>query len=237
MALPILETATYELTLPSRDEVLQFRPFLVKEEKVLLMANEEGKQISTAIKEVIKACTFNKWDVDTAPLFDVEYVFLKIRAKSVGEIQKLKLLCPDDKETYAEAEIDLSEVDVQVDDNHSNKILVDEERNLGVVFKYPNVEMMDYDFGEEGKVNMKMIMEMIIDCVDHVFEGDKLYPGKDVTRKEMIDFFDSMNPNAFVKIQDFFLDMPRLRHTVEVENPKTGVKSNVVLQGVRDFFA
>ena len=201
------------------------------------MANEEGKRISTAIKEVIKACTFNKWDVDTAPLFDVEYVFLKIRAKSVGEIQKLKLLCPDDKETYAEAEIDLSEVDVQVDDNHSNKILVDEERNLGVVFKYPNVEMMDYDFGEEGKVNMKMIMEMIIDCVDHVFEGDKLYPGKDVTRKEMIDFFDSMNPNAFVKIQDFFLDMPRLRHTVEVENPKTGVKSNVVLQGVRDFFA
>ena len=155
----------------------------------------------------------------------------------MGEIQKLKLLCPDDKETYAEAEIDLSEVDVQVDDNHSNKILVDEERNLGVVFKYPNVEMMDYDFGEEGKVNMKMIMEMIIDCVDHVFEGDKLYPGKDVTRKEMIDFFDSMNPNAFVKIQDFFLDMPRLRHTVEVENPKTGVKSNVVLQGVRDFFA
>tara|TARA_B100000519_G_scaffold194259_1_gene197794 strand:+ start:840 stop:1553 length:714 start_codon:yes stop_codon:yes gene_type:complete len=237
MALPKVETPTYELTLPSRDEVLQFRPFLVKEEKVLLMANEEGKQISTAIKEVIKACTFNKWDVDTAPLFDVEYVFLKIRAKSVGEIQKLKLLCPDDKETYAEAEIDLSEVDVQVDDNHSNKILVDEERNLGVVFKYPNVEMMDYDFGEEGKVNMKMIMEMIIDCVDHVFEGDKLYPGKDVTRKEMIDFFDSMNPNSFVKIQDFFLDMPRLRHTVEVENPKTGVKSNVVLQGVRDFFA
>ena len=237
MALPKVETPSYELTLPSRDEVLQFRPFLVKEEKVLLMANEEGKQISTAIKEVIKACTFNKWDVDTAPLFDVEYVFLKIRAKSVGEIQKLKLLCPDDKETYAEAEIDLSEVDVQVDDNHSNKILVDEERNLGVVFKYPNVEMMDYDFGEEGKVNMKMIMEMIIDCVDHVFEGDKLYPGKDVTRKEMIDFFDSMNPNAFVKIQDFFLDMPRLRHTVEVENPKTGVKSNVVLQGVRDFFA
>ena len=159
MALPKVETPTYELTLPSRDEVLQFRPFLVKEEKVLLMANEEGKQISTAIKEVIKACTFNKWDVDTAPLFDVEYVFLKIRAKSVGEIQKLKLLCPDDKETYAEAEIDLSEVDVQVDDNHSNKILVDEERNLGVVFKYPNVEMMDYDFGEEGKVNMKMIME------------------------------------------------------------------------------
>ena len=237
MALPKVETPTYELTLPSKDEVLQFRPFLVKEEKVLLMANEEGKQISTAIKEVIKACTFNKWDVDTAPLFDVEYVFLKIRAKSVGEIQKLKLLCPDDKETYAEAEIDLSEVDVQVDDNHSNKILVDEERNLGVVFKYPNVEMMDYDFGEEGKVNMKMIMEMIIDCVDHVFEGDKLYPGKDVTRKEMIDFFDSMNPNAFVKIQDFFLDMARLRHTVEVENPKTGVKSNVVLQGVRDFFA
>ena len=237
MALPKVETPTYELTLPSRDEVLQFRPFLVKEEKVLLMANEEGKRISTAIKEVIKACTFNKWDVDTAPLFDVEYVFLKIRAKSVGEIQKLKLLCPDDKETYAEAEIDLSEVDVQVDDNHSNKILVDEERNLGVVFKYPNVEMMDYDFGEEGKVNMKMIMEMIIDCVDHVFEGDKLYPGKDVTRKEMIDFFDSMNPNAFVEIQDFFLDMPRLRHTVEVENPKTGVKSNVVLQGVRDFFA
>ena len=237
MALTKVETPTYELTLPSRDEVLQFRPFLVKEEKVLLMANEEGKQISTAIKEVIKACTFNKWDVDTAPLFDVEYVFLKIRAKSVCEIQKLKLLCPDDKETYAEAEIDLSEVDVQVDDNHSNKILVDEERNLGVVFKYPNVEMMDYDFGEEGKVNMKMIMEMIIDCVDHVFEGDKLYPGKDVTRKEMIDFFDSMNPNAFVKIQDFFLDMARLRHTVEVENPKTGVKSNVVLQGVRDFFA
>jgi len=237
MALPKVETPTYELTLPSRDEVIQYRPFLVKEEKILLLAQEEGdyKGIQTAIRKICESCTFNKWDVATAPMFDVEYVFLNIRAKSVGEVQKLKILCPDDKETYGQVEVNLSEVEVQVDDTHTNKVVIDDTRNLGVVFRYPTL----LDMGEEvaaEKTDINHIMKLIIKSVDHIFEGDKIYPAKDATEQEMMEFFEELNQEDFSKVRVFFETMPRLRHEVEVENPKTKVKSNVVLQGIKDFF-
>ena len=144
MALPKLTTPIYELVLPSTDKTVKFRPFLVKEEKLLLIAmeSENDKNIADAIKEVIKNCTFDGLNVETLPVFDLEYVFLQIRAKSVGEISKFKILCPDDKKTYADVEVDLTKIDVQVDDKHTNKIVLDEKRKLGMVLKYPSLALL-----------------------------------------------------------------------------------------------
>ena len=141
MALPIVETATYELTLPSKDVKVKFRPFLVREEKILLQALESGedKDMTNALKQIVHSCTFGKVNIDTLPLFDVEFIFLQIRAKSVGEIAKLKLLCPDDSKTYAEVEIDLSKVEVHVDDDHTNNIVIDEKKKIGVILSYPTI--------------------------------------------------------------------------------------------------
>ena len=142
MTLPSVETPRYELTLPSTDKVVQYRPFLVREEKILLVAMESNnnKEILNATKEILRACTFEKIDVDTLPIFDIEYIFLQIRSKSVGEIAKFKMLCPDDKETYADVEVDLTKVNVQVDDAHTNNVLIDENRKLGIVFNYPTLK-------------------------------------------------------------------------------------------------
>ena len=152
MALPILETATYELTLPSKDVKVKFRPFLVKEEKILLQALESGsnKEMTSALKQIVHACTMGAIDINTLPIFDVEYIFLQIRAKSVGEITKLKLLCPDDKKTYAEVEIDLSKVEVHVDENHSNNIVVDEKKKIGLIMSYPTINSVDPEDNTKG---------------------------------------------------------------------------------------
>jgi len=236
MALPKVASPRYELTLPSEDKVIQYRPFLVKEEKLLLMAMEEDKNngIVKAVTDICESCTFGNWDVAKAPMFDIEYVFLNIRAKSVGEVQKVKVLCPDDKKTYADVEVDLNEVNVQVDDSHTNRIIFDESRQLGVVFKYPTIDLMKNDVDTN---NVDSIMKMVIHCVDHIFEGEKIYPAKDTTEKEMLEFFEELEQTAFARVQGFFTTMPRLRHEVKVKNPKTGIESEVVLQGINDFFA
>lgn len=144
MALPKVETPTYELTLPSIDKKVKYRPFLVKEEKILLMALESQKEseVYDATKQIVDSCTFNELAVEGLPMFDLEFLFLNIRAKSVGEISKFKVLCPDDKKTYADVELDLTKVEVQVDDEHTNKIIVDEKRQLGVVLKYPTMQVL-----------------------------------------------------------------------------------------------
>ena len=148
MTLPSIETPRYELTLPSTDKVIKYRPFLVKEEKILLVAMEsnDNKEILNAIREILTACTYEEIDVNTLPIFDIEYIFLQIRSKSVGEVSKVKLLCPDDKETYADVEIDLTKVNVQVDDAHTNNVLIDENRKLGIVFNYPTLGMTKAGF-------------------------------------------------------------------------------------------
>ena len=237
MTLPSIETPRYELTLPSTDKVIKYRPFLVKEEKILLVAMEsnDNKEILNAIREILTACTYEEIDVNTLPIFDIEFIFLQIRSKSVGEVSKVKLLCPDDKETYADVEIDLTKVNVQVDDAHSNNVLIDENRKLGIVFNYPTLEMTKAGFNVTD-TDIDSLFEIMANSINHIYEGDKIYPSKDSTKEEMKKFLEGLPQTAFNKIKTFFETMPQLRHSVEVENPKTKVKSTIVLQGIRDFF-
>lgn len=237
MALPKIETPTYTMVLPSREGEIKFRPFTVKEEKILMIAAETGEQkdMLRAMSDVIKSCTYDVVICDDLPVFDIEYIFLQLRAKSVGEIAKFRVLCPDDMETYTEIEIDLTKVDVQVDDDHDNKVVIDEKRNLGVVFDYPTLST--YDISKDiDTVNTEDVFNLIYSCVNHIYEGDKIYPGKDSTLKEKKEFFESISQKNLVDIRKFFDSIPRLKQEVEVENPKTKVKSIVTLKGLQDFF-
>ena len=237
MALPKIETPTYTMVLPSREGEIKFRPFTVKEEKILMIAAETGEQkdMLRAMSDVIKSCTYDVVICDDLPVFDIEYIFLQLRAKSVGEIAKFRVLCPDDMETYTEIEIDLTKVDVQVDDDHDNKVVIDEKRNLGVVFDYPTLST--YDISKDiDTVNTEDVFNLIYSCVNHIYEGDKIYPGKDSTLKEKKEFFESIIQKNLVDIRKFFDSIPRLKQEVEVENPKTKVKSIVTLKGLQDFF-
>ena len=237
MALPILETATYELTLPSADVTVKYRPFLVKEEKVLLQALESNDdvEIKNAIKNIVNTCTFGQLDASLLPTFDLEYVFLQIRSKSVGEIAKVRLRCPDDNETYVTKEIDLTKVDVEVDDSHNNKIIINKEKNIGIVMKYPTIDSVDPKKNVKG-MKTEQAFEMITSCIHSIFEGEQEHKVKDYSKKEITDFLDSLDRKAFDEINKFFETMPQLRHEVEIENPKTKVKSTVVMKGAQDFF-
>ena len=237
MALPKIEPPTYTMVLPSREGEIKFRPFTVKEEKILMIAAETGEQkdMLSAMSDVIKSCTYDVVICDNLPVFDIEYIFLQLRAKSVGEIAKFRVLCPDDMETYTEIEIDLTKVDVQVDDDHDNKVVIDEKRNLGVVFDYPTLST--YDISKDiDTVSTEDVFNLIYSCVNHIYEGDKIYPGKDSTLKEKKEFFESISQKNLVDIRKFFDSIPRLKQEVEVENPKTKVKSIVTLKGLQDFF-
>jgi|TARA_R110000803_G_scaffold43645_1_gene92926 hypothetical protein len=237
MALPILETQSFDLTLPSADVKVKFRPFLVKEEKVLLQAleSEDQKQVVNALKEIVSACTFGTLVVDDLPTFDLEYIFLNIRAKSVGEVAKLKILCPDDKKTYADVEVDLTKIEVQVDDSHTNNIVVDKDKKIGIIMKYPTLSAVDpsMDFTKE---QTNKIFDLIANSIYQIYEGDKIYNTTDYTKEELNKFIESLSTTAFSDIQNFYTTMPKLIHEIEVENPKTKVKSNVTLQGLTDFF-
>ena len=237
MALPKLNTPTYELEIPSTDEKIKYRPFLVKEEKILMIAMEskDNAQIINAVKDIVLSCTFEKVDVSTMPMFDMEYIFLNIRAKSVGEVSKLKLLCPDDKKTYADVELDLTEVKVQVDDNHTNKIELTDD--MGMIMTYPTID----SFLESGieTINANNMLDVIGSCVLQIYEnnGEKVYQAKDQTKKELTEFIESMNSGQFKKLQSFFDTMPKLKHTIKVKNPKTKKTNDVTLTGLNDFFA
>ena len=237
MALPKLNTPTYELEVPSTDEKIKYRPFLVKEEKILLMAMEskDNAQIINAVKDIVSSCTFEKLNVATMPMFDMEYIFLNIRAKSVGEISKLKVLCPDDKKTYASVELDLTKVEVQVGDDHSNKIELTDD--MGIIMTYPTID----SFLESGieTVNASNMLDVVGSCVLQIYEqkGEKVYQAKDQTKKELTEFIESMNSGQFKKLQSFFDTMPKLTHTIQVKNPKTKKTSDVKLTGLNDFFA
>ncbi len=174
MALPTIETPRYELTLPSSDVQVQFRPFLVKEEKLLLVAMEskDNNEIVNATKGILTTCTFDKLDIDTLPMFDIEYLLLQIRSKSVGEVANFKVICPDDKMTAADVELDLSTVEVQVDDDHNNKVVIDEERKLGLVLNYPSLGITKAGF-DMNKENVDTMFSVVASCIDHIYEGDK----------------------------------------------------------------
>ena len=236
MALPKLTTPTYELEIPSTDAKIKYRPFLVKEEKILMMAMESKKNpdIVQAVKDIVSECTFNKIDLSDLPMFDVEYIFLQIRSKSVGEVSKLKLLCPDDGVTYADLELDLSEVKVQVGDDHTNKITLD--NGMGMIMKYPTID----SFKDSGiqDINATNMLEVIGACIQQIYEeeGKKTYDPKDQTQKEVTDFIEQLTTKQFQNVQSFFDTMPKLKHTVKIKNPKTKVESEVVLSGLNDFF-
>ena len=237
MALPKLNTPTYELEVPSTDDKIKYRPFLVKEEKILLMAIESTKneEIVRAVKDIVSECTFNKLDVANMPMFDVEYIFLNIRAKSVGETSKIKVLAPDDKKTYIETEVNLTDVQVQVDDDHTNKIELTDD--MGIIMTYPTID----SFQEAGIQNVKAsnMLDIIASCILQIYEnkGEKVYQAKDQTKKELTEFIEQLNTKQFRELQKFFDTMPKLKHTIKVKNPKTKKSSDVVLQGLNDFFA
>jgi len=238
MALPKLNTPTYELEIPSTDEKLKYRPFLVKEEKILMMALEtkDNTQIVNAVKDIVSECTFNKIKISTMPMFDTEYIFLQIRSKSVGEVSKLKLLCPDgDGKTYADVELDLNEVKVQVGDDHTNKIELTDD--MGVIMTYPNID----SFSDSGikDINASNMLDVIGSCILQIYEekGEKIYEAKDQTKKELTEFIESMNTKQFQDIQKFFDTMPKLKHEIKVKNPKTKKESKITLTGLNDFFA
>jgi hypothetical protein len=237
MALPVLETNTFELTLPSSEVTVKYRPFIVKEEKILLQAMEtqEQKQIVNALKNIVSVCTFGQLNVDELPTFDLEYVFLKIRSKSVGEIANLKILCPDDKKTYADVEVDLSTVDVHVDDEHRNTIVVDEDKKISVLMKYPTLASVD-PTKDYSKQDTKALFSVISDGIYQIIEGETIHQAKDYTKEELDKFIESISSASFKKIQKFYETMPKLMHEVEVENPKTKVKSKITLSGLSDFF-
>ena len=236
MALPKLTTPTYELEIPSTDEKIKYRPFLVKEEKILMMAMESktSADITQAVKDIVTECTFNKVKIDDMPMFDVEYIFLQIRSKSVGEVSKLKLLCPDDKKTYADVELDLNEVKVQVGDNHTNKI--DLGNDMGMIMKYPTID----SFSETGirDITPDNMLDVIGSCILQIFEkkGEKVYDTKDQTKKEVTDFIEQLNTKQFKDVQKFFETMPKLKHTIKIKNPKTKKESEITLTGLNDFF-
>ena len=235
MALPVLETNTFELTLPSSDVKVKYRPFLVKEEKILLLAmeSEDTAEVTKALKEIVHTCTFGTINVDALPTFDLEYMFLNIRAKSVGEVAKLKLLCPDDKETYANVEVDLSKVEVQVDDKHSNEIQINDK--IKMVMKYPTINSFDPSV-DATKLKTEQLFDIIADTVYEIYDGETVHKGMDYSKEEMKNFIESLTSEHFNKIQQFFNTMPRLQHELEIENPKTKVKSKVVLSGLQSFF-
>jgi hypothetical protein len=236
MALPKLTTPTYELELPSTDEKVKYRPFLVKEEKILMMAMESksSADITQAVKDIVNECTFNKIDISSMPMFDVEYIFLQIRSKSVGEVSKLKLLCPDDGKTYADVELDLNQVKVQVGDDHTNKIELGDDK--GMIMRYPTID----SFKESGIKNITAtnMLEVISTCILQIYEekGKKVYDPKDQTQKELTDFIEQLNTKQFKDVQNFFETMPKLKHEITIKNPKTKKESKITLTGLNDFF-
>ena len=237
MALPIANVAQYELTLPSQQKKIKYRPFLVKEEKILLMALETQKpeDMLEAVKNIVKSCTFNEINPEDYPLFDLEYIFLQIRSKSVGEISKIKVLCPDDKKTYEKIEVDLSKVEVYVEDDHSNNIVIDEDRKLGVVLKYPSLKIINSGI-LTGDVKLEQMYELIVNSIEQIYEGDKVHMAKDTDKKELEDFVNNLSGEQMKNIQKFFETMPRLEQKVKVTNSNTKVESEVTLKGLADFF-
>ena len=234
MALPKLNTPVHVLKLPSTGEEIKFRPFLVKEQKLLMLAqeSEDDKQIFEAMTTIIKSCTFDKVDTNTSPLFDIEYIFLKLRAKSVGEKAKLRLLCPDDEKTYVNKEIDLDKIEIQMTEGHTNIANITDK--IKIVMKYPrladmrNVEQMNVS-------SMTQAFTILKHCIWEVHDGEKVYNRIDISEKDIEEFIDSFDTTQLEKVMSFFETMPKLRHVTKIKNPKTKVESEVTVEGLQSF--
>ena len=237
MTLPKINVPEYSLEVPSTNEEIKFRPFLVKEEKLLLLSQESGdeKDLYTAIKNLVNNCCFGKIDVDKLPLFDIEYVFLQIRAKSVNEIADVKVICPDDGETEVDIKVDLTKVQVHISDEHNSKIPLTDD--IGIVMSYPNLaSILLTSTGEEEQNASDKMFQMMQDCMLQIWQGEETFDAMDYTDKDKKDFIESLNHNQFEKIQQFFETMPTVKHEVEVTNPNTKVVSKIEIEGMNSFF-
>jgi hypothetical protein len=233
MALPKIATPTYELTVPSNKDTLKYRPFLVKEEKILLLANEadDADEMMSAVKQIINNCTFEGIDVDGLALFDLEYLFLKIRSKSVGEIVKLKLPCDDDEETLVDVTVNLDDVEVDFNKEHTNQIQLTDE--ICLIMNYPQYEFLNTPTtGSETAFVFKLIKR----CISSIVEGDTVIERADFTDKELDEFLESLTTQHFQKLQEFFETMPRIRHEVKFKNPNTKKQTKITLEGMQSFF-
>ena len=232
MALPKLETKTYTLTLPSTGKDINYRPFLVKEQKTLMLAQEskDSKEIMNAVASLIDTCTFGKVDAHKCPLFDAEYIFLRVRGKSVGDKVDLVATCPDDEETKVNFTLDLNDIQVQMTDEHTNTIEINDE--VKMVFNYPILSSTTA-YAKDQRADI--MFDVVRDCVKEIHFGEDIYNKVDLSKKDLNDFIDSLDTEQFTKVLKFFETMPKLRHVVEVENPKTKVKNEILLEGLENF--
>ena len=240
MPLPTIETPTYELKLYSSNKKVKYRPFLVKEEKVLIIALESKDQsaITNAVKEVLKKCILTKGiDVDNLPTFDIEHLFLNIRAKSIGEDIKLTVTCPDDNETKVPVTIYVDEIKVNKPRGHTKDVVLDDKMTLRM--KYPSLNQFienNFDTEDEVKTMVDKTFNVVADCMDTVFTGEDAWDANDYSPTERIQFIEQLNSQQYKKVEKFFSTMPKLSHTIEVVNPNTKKKSSIVLEGLADFF-
>ena len=240
MPLPKINTPTYELVVPSTGKKIKYRPFLVREEKILIIAleSEDVKQISNAIKTVITNCILSRGvKITDLSTFDIEYLFLNIRAKSVGESVEVNITCPDDGETQVQVEIDIDSIQVQKNPEHSNIIKLDD--SLSLQMKYPSLnQFVESNFEvSEGDSEVSKSLDLIVSCIGTIYSDEESWSASDSTKKELQEFVDQMNTKQFKEIEKFFGTMPKLSHSVDVVNPNTKVESTVVIEGLASFFS
>ncbi len=240
MPLPTIATPTYELTLPSTGKKLKYRPFLVKEEKLLILALESKSQveITNSVKDVLKKCVITRGvKIDDLPTFDIEYLFLNIRAKSIGEDINLVVTCPDDRETEVNVTVYVDEIEVVKSKDHTPDIKLDEDMTLRM--KYPSLSQFienNFDTDDEAKTTVDKTFQLIADCMDTVYTKEEAWESKDYSPDERLEFIEQLNSKQFKEVERFFATMPKLSHTIEVTNPNTKKKSSIVLEGLADFF-
>ena len=237
MPLPKINTPTYELTLPSNGKKIKYRPFLVREEKILIMAleTENQKQITNAVVEILDACIMTRGvKVQTLATFDIEYIFLNVRSKSVGETINVNIICPDDEKTSVEVPIDLESIKVKKDKSHTNIVKIDD--NLSLKLKYPSMEQFIENNFESTDETIKNTMKLITSSIDMIFNEEESWNASESTEKELEEFIEQLNSKQFQTIEKFFDTMPKLSHKVKVTNPKTNVESTVILEGLAAFF-
>jgi len=239
MSLPTIATPSYTLEIPSLKKEIKYRPFLVKEEKILIIAmeSEDPKQIANAVKTVINNCILTKGiKVDQLATFDIEYLFLNIRGKSVGETVDVLITCPDDGKTQVPVSINLDDIQIIISDDHSRDIELDDKLTLRM--KYPSLnEFIKSNFGNEFSMSVDDTFNLIISCVEQIYSEDESWSASDCTKKELSEFIEQLSSKQFKEVENFFATMPKLSHTIKIKNPNTGVESEVLLEGLSSFFA
>ena len=237
MSLPQINTPVHELKIPSTGRKVKYRPFVVREEKILLLAleSEDQNEVTNAITQIIGNCIQTKIDLDSLSTFDVEYIFLNVRAKSVGEVLEFAITCPDDGETQAEVEINIDDIQVIKDKSHTDTI--DLENGYFIKMKYPTMKYIMEKKPDDKKSLIDSTFEYAVECIDTIYNDEETWEAADSTSKEIFEFLEQLNSKQYQKIQDFFATMPKLTHTVKVKNPKTKVTSDVTIEGLANFFA